>query len=116
MAELHDLLLPAVLLLKDGDAWIVRRAGPGERPRYDIVMPGRRDLLQATRAHRRRDRGGCTTAWCWWPRPGAVAAPALPVPTPPLRCATPAALAVGHDASLHAVLPLGAAGGAAATS
>jgi ATP-binding cassette, subfamily C, bacterial LapB len=40
VAELNDLLLPAVLLLKEGDACIVvaRRSEAG---RYDIVMPGR---------------------------------------------------------------------------
>lgn len=39
VAELHELLLPAVLLLKEGDACVVvaRRADG----RYDIVMPGR---------------------------------------------------------------------------
>ena len=42
VAELHELLLPAVLLLKDSDCCIVvaRRSGPGESGRYDIVMPG----------------------------------------------------------------------------
>ena len=43
VAALHHLLLPAVLLLKQGDACIVvaRRDGPGESGLYDIVMPGR---------------------------------------------------------------------------
>ncbi len=39
LAELHHLLLPAVLLLAGGDACIVvARRGPGQ---YDVVMPGR---------------------------------------------------------------------------
>ncbi len=43
IGELHHLLLPAVLLLGEGDACIVvaRRAGSGETQQYDIVMPGR---------------------------------------------------------------------------
>jgi ATP-binding cassette subfamily C protein LapB len=44
VAEISELLLPAVLLLKEGDACIVvaRHADrPGEASRYDIVMPGR---------------------------------------------------------------------------
>ena len=44
IAELHHLLLPAVLLLKEGDACIVvaRHAQEPQQPlRYDIVMPGR---------------------------------------------------------------------------
>ena len=44
VAELHELLLPAVLLLNGGDACIVvaRHAGGGEGGgSYDIVMPGR---------------------------------------------------------------------------
>ncbi len=39
LADLHHLLLPAVLLLSGGDACIVvARRGPGQ---YDVVMPGR---------------------------------------------------------------------------
>ncbi len=44
VADLHQLLLPAVLLLNEGDACIVvaRRADTsGAEPSYDIVMPGR---------------------------------------------------------------------------
>jgi ATP-binding cassette subfamily C protein LapB len=44
IAEINELLLPAVLLLREGDACIVlaRHAqGPGAESRYDIVMPGR---------------------------------------------------------------------------
>ena len=43
VGELSDLLLPAVLLLKEADCCIVvaRRSGVGESGRYDIVMPGR---------------------------------------------------------------------------
>ena len=42
VAELHQLLLPAVLLLKEGDACIVvARRGDGADGAYDIVMPGR---------------------------------------------------------------------------
>ena len=43
LGELNALLLPAVLLLKGGDACIVvaRKDGEGTATRYDIVMPGR---------------------------------------------------------------------------
>ncbi len=41
IAELHHLLLPAVLLLKEGDACIVVARHAQEPLRYDIVMPGR---------------------------------------------------------------------------
>ena len=44
VADLHQLLLPAVLLLNEGDACIVvaRRAdSAGAQAQYDIVMPGR---------------------------------------------------------------------------
>jgi ATP-binding cassette subfamily C protein LapB len=43
VAELHELLLPAVLLLKQADCCIVvaRRASTDGTGRYDIVMPGR---------------------------------------------------------------------------
>ena len=43
LGELNALLLPAVLLLKGGDACIVvaRKDGEGPATRYDIVMPGR---------------------------------------------------------------------------
>ncbi len=41
VADLHHLLLPAVLLLKEGDACIVVARHPGDGRRYDIVMPGR---------------------------------------------------------------------------
>ena len=39
VAELHEMLLPAVLLLRDGDCCIVVARRPDDR--YDIVMPGR---------------------------------------------------------------------------
>jgi ATP-binding cassette subfamily C protein LapB len=41
VAELHTLLLPAVLLLKEGDACVVVARHADEPQRYDIVMPGR---------------------------------------------------------------------------
>lgn len=41
IAELHGLLLPAVLLLQDGGAWIVTARRDGEPPRFDLVIPGR---------------------------------------------------------------------------
>ncbi len=41
LAELHTLLLPAVLLLKEGDACIVVARHAADARRYDIVMPGR---------------------------------------------------------------------------
>lgn len=41
VAELHHLLLPAVLLLKEGDACIVVVRHAADAKRYDIVMPGR---------------------------------------------------------------------------
>jgi ATP-binding cassette subfamily C protein LapB len=42
VAELHHLLLPAVLLLREGDACIVvARRAEGGGSHYDIVMPGR---------------------------------------------------------------------------
>jgi ATP-binding cassette subfamily C protein LapB len=41
IGELHALLLPAVLLLRGGDAAIVVRRHEGDGGRYDIVMPGR---------------------------------------------------------------------------
>lgn len=41
IAELSVLLLPAVLLLKNGDACIVVHRHADEPRRYDIVMPGR---------------------------------------------------------------------------
>lgn len=41
VAELHHLLLPAVLLLKEGDACIVVARHAADAKRYDIVMPGR---------------------------------------------------------------------------
>jgi len=40
LAELHHLLLPAVLLLKEGDACIVVARDAAAPSRYDIVMPG----------------------------------------------------------------------------
>lgn len=51
VAELHELLMPAVLLLKNGQAWIVtgRRAGDGGT-RYDIVIPGRVALAASATA------------------------------------------------------------------
>jgi ATP-binding cassette subfamily C protein LapB len=54
IAEINELLLPAVLLLREGDACIVlaRHAqGPGAESRYDIVMPGREPVAcQASEA------------------------------------------------------------------
>ncbi len=44
LAEVHELLLPAVLLLDDGGAWIATARREGEPPRYDIVMPGAVEL------------------------------------------------------------------------
>ncbi len=41
LAALHALLLPAVLLLKEGDACIVVARHAADPRRYDIVMPGR---------------------------------------------------------------------------
>ena len=41
ISELHHLLLPAVLLLKEGDACIVVARDLVDSQRYDIVMPGR---------------------------------------------------------------------------
>lgn len=42
IGSLHELLMPAILLLRDGSAWIVTGRRNGERgPRYDIVIPGR---------------------------------------------------------------------------
>ena len=41
LADLHHLLLPAVLLRKEGDACIVVARDAGQAQRYDIVMPGR---------------------------------------------------------------------------
>jgi ATP-binding cassette subfamily C protein LapB len=41
IADLHHLLLPAVLLLGEGDACIVVARHAGDAQRYDIVMPGR---------------------------------------------------------------------------
>jgi ATP-binding cassette subfamily C protein LapB len=41
VGELHSLLLPAVLLLKEGDACIVVARHAADPQRYDIVMPGR---------------------------------------------------------------------------
>jgi len=41
VAELHHLLLPAVLLLQEGDACIVVARHAEDPQRYDIVMPGR---------------------------------------------------------------------------
>ena len=41
VADLHHLLLPAVLLLKEGDACIVVARHARDLRRYDIVMPGR---------------------------------------------------------------------------
>ncbi len=40
IADLHQLLLPAVLLLKDSDACIVVARHADDGTRYDIVMPG----------------------------------------------------------------------------
>lgn len=41
VAEMHTLLLPAVLLLKEGDACVVVSRHADAPQRYDIVMPGR---------------------------------------------------------------------------
>ncbi len=41
LPDLHHLLLPAVLLLKEGDACIVVARHAADPRRYDIVMPGR---------------------------------------------------------------------------
>jgi ATP-binding cassette subfamily C protein LapB len=43
IGDIHSLLLPAILLLKNGDACIVvarKQAGKKEEPKYDVVMPG----------------------------------------------------------------------------
>ncbi len=40
LAELHHLLLPAVLLLREGDACVVVARDAADPTRYDIVMPG----------------------------------------------------------------------------
>lgn len=42
IGDIHALLLPAILLLKNGDACIVvaRKGGKKEEPKYDVVMPG----------------------------------------------------------------------------
>jgi ATP-binding cassette subfamily C protein LapB len=42
IGDIHPLLLPAILLLKNGDACIVvaRKGGQKEEPKYDVVMPG----------------------------------------------------------------------------
>jgi ATP-binding cassette, subfamily C, bacterial LapB len=41
IGEIHSLLLPAVLLLKNGDACIVvRRLAAAQADRYEVVMPG----------------------------------------------------------------------------
>lgn len=41
VADLHSLLLPAVLLLKEGDACILVARDAADPQRYDIVMSGR---------------------------------------------------------------------------
>jgi ATP-binding cassette subfamily C protein LapB len=63
-------LLPAVLLLQDGGAWIVtarRSVGDGDLSRYDIVIPGRVSLQASAlgrrdRSRARRDPG---SHWLW---------------------------------------------------
>ena len=40
VAELHSLLMPAVLLLRDGGAWIVTARREGAAPTFDVVIPG----------------------------------------------------------------------------
>jgi len=43
IADVHSLMLPAVVLLKNGGAWVVtaRRGDDTTSPRYEIVIPGR---------------------------------------------------------------------------
>lgn len=73
--ELNELLLPAVLLLKEGDACIVVARlpqSPGEGGRYDIVMPGREHhACQATEAELAAEYTG--VALVATPRPQAHA-------------------------------------------
>jgi hypothetical protein len=107
VAELHHLLLPAVLLLKEGDAC--------------IVVARHHDDPPALRHRDARSRAPClhgsakspswrpsTPAWRWSATPPGQCAPARPRRAAGARARQP--LAVGHDAALHAVLPLGPAG------
>jgi ATP-binding cassette subfamily C protein LapB len=61
IGELHHLLLPAVLLLKGGDAAIVLRRHADDATRYDVVMPGREHhACTATEAELAAEYSGVT--------------------------------------------------------
>ncbi len=51
VADLHELLMPAVLLLEDGGAWIVCARRDSDPARYDIVIPGRVPLMALASQH-----------------------------------------------------------------
>ncbi len=86
IGEIHSLLLPAVLLLKNGDACIlVRRLDEAAPDRYEVVMPGTHYVaVQAHESELQAEYTGFAfVATPWWPR----RAPASTTGT----CATPAA-------------------------
>ena len=92
IGDIHALLLPAILLLKNGDACVlVRRLDTprGQSPLCEIVMPGQEfHICKATEAELDRN----TWASRWWPRrcpsrPGAPAASR--------RCSIPTATGCG---------------------
>ena len=81
LAELHALLLPAVLLLNGGDACVVVARHADEPTRYDIVMPGREhNACTATATELSAEYTG-TALVC---TPQAVSAP-VPVAAAPAR-------------------------------
>jgi hypothetical protein len=119
IGEFSDLLLPVVLLLKTGDAVILlaRRAQASGPPLRTVLLPGQ--PTPEPRLHAPPPPSPSwrlnTRAWRWWPR---HARRSLRAPRSQCRRRCCAArprqpLAVGHDASLHPVLPLGPAGGLA---
>ncbi|MCW5635575.1 MAG: type I secretion system permease/ATPase [Rubrivivax sp.] len=91
LAELHPLLLPAVLLLNEGDACIVTARDPADPGRYEIVMPGpEHHACSASQAELEAEYSG-------------VALVATPQPAPETARRTESAeeAAALHDPSRH---------------
>ncbi len=72
IGEIHSLLLPAVLLLKNGDACILVRRLEPDPDRYEVVMPGAEAVVcQAHESELQAEYTGFAF----------VASPAVPLPT-----------------------------------
>lgn len=91
IGELHSLLLPAVLLLNEGDACIVVARDAADATRYDIVMPGaEHHACSASQAELEAEYSGF-----------AIVATPQPTPQAPRRNETPAEAAALRDPARH---------------